>query len=101
MRLSPHNTMKQLLLKPGKERSLQRRHPWIYDSAIAHIADAQGTYTKTLPESGETVRVLSSTGAFLATAAYSPQSKIRARAWSFQTEDTIDTTFLMPLSRAP
>jgi 23S rRNA (cytosine1962-C5)-methyltransferase len=65
----------QLRLKPGRERSLLRRHPWIFSGAVE---DARGS-----PESGDTVEVLSAEGKFLAWAAYSPASQIRARAWSF------------------
>jgi len=76
--------MKTLRLKPGKERSLQRRHPWVFESAIARGgADA-----------GETVRIESHDGAFLAWAAFSPDSKIRARAWSFVETQRIDAAFL-------
>ena len=76
--------MKNLRLKPGKERSLQRRHPWIFESAIARGG----------ADSGETVRVESHDGAFLAWAAFSPVSKIRARAWSFVETQRIDAAFL-------
>ena len=76
--------MKSIRLRPGKERSLQRRHPWIFDGAIASgSADA-----------GETVRVDSHDGQFLAWAAFSPSSKIRARAWSFDQAQRIDASFL-------
>lgn len=79
--------MKTLRLHPGKERSLRRRHPWIFESAIARgRADA-----------GETVRVEDAQGEFLAWAAYSPQSKIRARVWSFDPEQRIDATFFEAL----
>ena len=75
--------MKTIRLHDGKERSLLRRHPWIFESAIARGgADA-----------GETVRVESSRGEFLAWAAYSPASKIRARAWSFEAAQRIDESF--------
>ena len=75
--------MKSIRLHAGKERSLLRRHPWIFESAIARgSADA-----------GETVRIDSHTGEFLAWAAYSPQSKIRARAWSFDPAQRIDAAF--------
>jgi 23S rRNA (cytosine1962-C5)-methyltransferase len=77
--------MKTLRLKPGKERSLLRRHPWIFDGAIA----------KGGGDSGETVRVESHEGQFLAWAAYSPASKIRARAWSFDENVRINDTFLI------
>ena len=77
--------MKSIRLKPGKEKSLLRRHPWVFDGAIATGgADA-----------GETVRVESSGGQFLGCAAYSPQSKIRARVWSFDEAQRIDATFFI------
>lgn len=75
--------MKTLRLKPGKERSLQRRHPWIFDAAIA----------KGGGDAGETVRIESHDGRFLAWAACSPASKIRARAWSFDEGQRIDAAF--------
>lgn len=79
--------MKTLRLKPGKEKSLLRRHPWIFESAIARGgADA-----------GETVRVESHDGKFLAWAAFSPASQIRARAWSFVEAQRIDAAFLTAL----
>jgi 23S rRNA (cytosine1962-C5)-methyltransferase len=75
--------MKSIRLKPGKERSALRRHPWIFDSAIA----------KGKADPGETVRVESDTGAFLGWAAFSPTSKIRARIWSFDEAQRIDADF--------
>ena len=77
--------MKTIRLRAGKERSLQRRHPWIFESAIA----------KGGGDSGETVRVESDSGAFLAWAAFSPASKIRARAWSFDEAQRIDAPFFV------
>jgi len=76
--------MKTIRLKDGKERSLLRRHPWIFDSAIA----------KGGGDPGETIRVESHAGQFLAWAAFSPNSKIRARAWSFDESQRIDAAFL-------
>ena len=76
--------MKSIRLREGKERSLLRRHPWIFESAIhSGAADA-----------GETVRVESHSGQFLAWAAFSPHSRIRARIWSFDAEQRIDREFL-------
>lgn len=77
--------MKTIQLKAGKERSLQRRHPWIFESAIA-----QGS-----ADAGETVRVESHEGTFLGWAAFSPTSKIRARVWSFSEAERIDAAFLV------
>jgi 23S rRNA (cytosine1962-C5)-methyltransferase len=79
--------MKTIRLREGKERSLLRRHPWVFDSAIARGgADA-----------GETVRIDSAQGGFLAWAAFSPKSKIRARAWSFDESQRIDAAFIASL----
>lgn len=64
-----------LELKTGRERSLRRRHPWVFSGAVARIRGS--------PESGDTVQLRASDGAFLAWAAYSPVSQIRARVWSF------------------
>jgi len=75
--------MKTIRLREGKERSLLKRHPWIFESAIARGgADA-----------GETVRVESHAGQFLAWAAFSPASRIRARVWSFDEAQRIDAGF--------
>lgn len=76
--------MKTIRLRAGKERSLLRRHPWIFESAIARGA----------ADAGETVRVESHEGQFLAWAAFSPASKIRARVWSFSESQRIDAAFL-------
>ena len=77
--------MKTIRLRDGKERSLLRRHPWIFESAI----QSGGA------DSGETVRVESHSGAFLAWAAFSPTSKIRARVWSFDEVQRIDAPFFI------
>jgi 23S rRNA (cytosine1962-C5)-methyltransferase len=79
--------MKTIRLKAGKERSLLRQHPWIFDSAIA----------KGGGDPGETVRIESAEGQFLAWAAFSPASKIRARAWSFDEKQRIDAAFIASL----
>ncbi len=77
--------MKSIRLKPGKEKSLLRRHPWVFDGAIV---SGDG-------DAGETVRVESHSGQFLAWAAFSPQSKIRARAWSFDEAQRVDANFFI------
>ena len=77
--------MKTIRLREGKERSLLRRHPWIFESAIQRGGG----------DSGETVRVESSDGKFLAWAAFSPVSKIRARVWSFDEAQRIDDSFFI------
>jgi 23S rRNA (cytosine1962-C5)-methyltransferase len=75
--------LKTVRLRAGKDRSLLRRHPWIFESAIA----------KGRGDAGETVRVESDQGQFLGWAAFSPASKIRARVWSFDEAQRIDAAF--------
>jgi len=75
--------MKKILIRAGKERSLLKRHPWVFESSVQRGgADA-----------GETVRVESADGQFLCWAAFSPQSQIRLRAWSFDAAERIDAAF--------
>ncbi len=75
--------MKSISLVPGKERSLQRRHPWVFAGSVARgKADA-----------GETVRVEAADGSFLAWGAYSGSSSIRVRVWSFDEAERIDAAF--------
>ena len=78
--------MKQLILKPGREKSLERRHPWIFSGAVARV---QGE-----PASGDSVAVRAAGGEFLAWAAYSPASQIRARVWSWHEAERIDAELL-------
>ena len=82
--------MKSIRLKEGKERSLQRHHPWVFESAVA----------KGSADAGETVRITAADGRFLAWAAFSPASKIRARVWSFDEAQRIDAPFLEALVQA-
>ncbi len=77
--------MNALILKPGREKSLRRRHPWIFSGAIERVV---GT-----PKTGDTVEVRSSDGATLAMAAYSPESQIRARVWSFDAKATTNAEY--------
>lgn len=70
--------MSKLTLKPGREKSLRRRHPWIFSGAVAEVVGQ--------PASGETVAVHAASGERLAYAAYSPHSQIRARVWTWDDE---------------
>jgi 23S rRNA (cytosine1962-C5)-methyltransferase len=76
--------LNKLILKPGREKSLERRHPWVFSGAVAKV---QGK-----PESGETIGIWSATGQFLAVAAYSPSSQIVARVWDWE-EGAVDAAF--------
>ncbi len=77
--------MPALTLKPGREKSLLRRHPWIFSGALERV-DGD-------PAPGETLDVLDAKGGFLARAAYSPSSQIRARVWTFDPLEQVDADF--------
>ena len=76
--------MNKLVLKPGREKSLKRRHPWVFSGAVAKVTGG--------PTSGDTIEIHSSDGEFLALAAYNPQSQIVARVWDWQKRE-IDAAF--------
>ena len=76
---------KRIILKPGREKSIWMRHPWIFSGAIARTdGDLSG---------GDTAIVVDSKGNQLGPAAFSPASSIRARMWSFDPEETVDADF--------
>ena len=72
-----------IFLKKGREKSLKRRHPWIFSGAVE----------KASGKAGDTLEVRDSAGKALATAAYSPKSQIRARVWSFDAREPVDAGF--------
>jgi len=78
--------MPSLIIKPGREKSLRRHHPWIFSGAIDREVDVS--------KSGQTVEIISSQGEFLARAAYSPHSQIRARIWTTDQNEIVDREFL-------
>ena len=82
----------RITLKPGRDKSLRQRHPWVYSGAIQRVEGA--------PAAGETVTLHAADGAFLASAAWSPASNIRARVWSFDPSAHIDAGFLAARVRA-
>lgn len=81
------STNSSITLKPGREKALNRRHPWIFSMAIQTVNGK--------PELGATVDILDSKGKWLACGAYSPESQIRVRIWSFDQETIINTNFFI------
>ncbi len=75
--------MKVIRLLEGKERSLLRRHPWVFAGSVA----------RGKADPGETVRVEAHDGRFLCWAAFSPSSTIRLRAWTFDEAERVDAAF--------
>ncbi len=74
-----------LILQSGKSGSLRRRHPWIFAGSVATL--------KGRARAGDTVIVEDEHGVVMGRAAWSPESKIRARMWTFDANETIDHAF--------
>ncbi|MEF8752750.1 MAG: class I SAM-dependent methyltransferase [Accumulibacter sp.] len=77
--------MPQLVLLPGKDRQLARQHPWIFAGAVDRLEGRA--------RPGDTVEVVAANGRPLAKAAWSPESKIRARVWTFDPQEIVDDAF--------
>lgn len=71
-----------VVLKPGREKPVLRRHPWLFSGSIDGVRGDPGL--------GDSVRVLSADGEFLGWASYSPKSQIRARIWSWEEKEAIE-----------
>ncbi|KMV28761.1 class I SAM-dependent methyltransferase [Photobacterium swingsii] len=76
-----------IYLVKGREKSLRRRHPWIFSRGIQRIEGK--------PELGETVDVYDHKGEWLARGAFSPQSQIRVRVWTFDKKEKVDVNFFI------
>ena len=79
------NSKKTLILKPGRDRSVLGRHPWIFSGAVDRVEGH--------PESGESVLVRDASGLALGWAAFSPASSIRARMWNLNPDETVDRDY--------
>lgn len=83
--MGEHFAQPAIFLREGREKSLQRRHPWVFSGAVERIDGA--------PASGDTLPVVDATGKFLTWAAYNATSQITARVWSWNQDETIDAAF--------
>ncbi len=82
-----------VILQADREKSLKRRHPWVFSKAIKQV---RGT-----PNSGDTVEVQSADGQWLGRGAYSADSQIRVRIWTFDAAEQVnDEFFLRKISQA-
>ncbi len=77
----------RIYLNIGREKSLLRKHPWIFSKAVNKI--------KGNPMLGDTVDVFDQKGNWLARGAYSPESQIRIRIWTFDEQEEIDQDFFI------
>ncbi|PRO72146.1 23S rRNA (cytosine(1962)-C(5))-methyltransferase RlmI [Alteromonas alba] len=76
-----------VILQEGREKSLKRHHPWVFDGAVATV--------KGRCRSGDTVDVVAADGSWLGRGAYSPSSQIRVRIWTFNQQEVIDNAFFL------
>jgi 23S rRNA (cytosine1962-C5)-methyltransferase len=67
-----------IVLKPGKDQSPRRRHPWVFSGAIAKL--------KGEAKEGDAVRVEASNGELLGTGHFSPGGSIAVRLFDFGPE---------------
>ena len=81
---------KRAILKPGREKSLLNRHPWIFSGAIASLPEF---------EQGEILEVYSSSGQYLAQAYFHKDNSLAARVLTFEC-DLEDVTLNKHLDRA-
>lgn len=81
----PASAGPRLCIREGREKSLLRRHPWVFSGAVERIEG--------VPQNGDTVAVCDAAGGFLAWAGYSAQSQISARVWSWNADEKIDADF--------
>ena len=65
----------RVIIRKGREHSLQHGHPWVFSGAVSRVEGE--------PAAGETVEVVSEGGVMLGMGAWSPESQIRVRMWSF------------------
>jgi len=77
--------MHTVILKEGREKSVLRRHPWVFSGAIREVAGEPGV--------GETVAIRSARGEFLAHGAYAASSHIPVKIWNFEESEPIDEAF--------
>ena len=76
-----------VVLEAGREKSLLRKHPWVFTGAIRNHTGK--------PHGGDSVEIHAADGRWLARGAWSPASSIRVRAWTFDKEEVIDNAFFV------
>lgn len=68
-----------IVIKAGREKSLRRRHPWIFSGAIARVLDK--------PAAGDIVTVVNERDEFLARGYWNVKSQIQVRVLTWHDED--------------
>ncbi|MGC8839415.1 MAG: class I SAM-dependent rRNA methyltransferase [Anaerolineae bacterium] len=75
----------RVILRPGREKSVLRRHPWVFSGAVARIEGR--------PADGDVVDVLADDGTFLARGMLNRRSQIVVRLLTWTPEEEIDEGF--------
>ncbi|NOZ71898.1 MAG: class I SAM-dependent rRNA methyltransferase, partial [Chloroflexi bacterium] len=75
----------RIILRQAKDKPVRQRHPWIFSGAIRKVEGE--------PAAGAVVEVVSSDGAWLAYAEYSPHSQIRARVFAWEQNQRLGADF--------
>ena len=74
----------QIILKHGRDKNVRAHHPWVFSGAVDKV--------KGKLHAGDTVEVRTASGDSLGVGAWSPESQIQVRMWSF-TAENIDRDF--------
>jgi 23S rRNA (cytosine1962-C5)-methyltransferase len=75
----------QVILKPGREKSVNNRHPWLFSGAINRVEGK--------PANGDVVDVWNSRARFVARGIYNEKSQIQVRLLTWNPNDLIDGEF--------
>jgi 23S rRNA (cytosine1962-C5)-methyltransferase len=75
----------QVILKKGREKSVENRHPWIFSGAISRV---EGD-----PANGDVVDVWNHRARFVARGIYNAKSQIQVRLLTWNPNDMIDEDF--------
>ena len=79
-------TEPSIRLARGRERSLERRHPWVFSGAVERVDGSPGP--------GDTVLVRAADGTVLGRGSYSPASQIRVRMLTTDPDEPVDETLI-------
>jgi 23S rRNA (cytosine1962-C5)-methyltransferase len=77
--------MSVVKLKKGRDKSFNRKHPWIFSGAVDSVSNVN--------QNGETVKIISGDGKILGSGSYSLHSQISVRVLSFNPDEVIDKNF--------
>ncbi len=72
-------------LKKGRDKSFNRKHPWIFSGAVDSVKDVN--------QNGETVKIISGDGKILGFGSYSEHSQISIRVLTFNPDEIINKSF--------